>query len=201
MTGCGDKRIYPQFLESDSLNLLLSDDRVVDSPVGLITCARFWIRKTVTSKASWRSVLRTCEPVSEGEAENSENEVNVLGVLCMSWDMARNNRWNEYLLTPTSWFVFVVVSPCFFLSLFFFLLCVPWFWFIDSSRPVFFLSRLVLSCGCFIFVGLLSTCSQRQNAHCSVKKNGVTHQCKLQQWKRSRTWTQNETLGASGDHD
>ena len=25
----------------------------VDSPVGLITCARFWIRKTVTSKASW----------------------------------------------------------------------------------------------------------------------------------------------------
>ena len=76
MTGCMVRKTYPQFLESDSLQqscacdlrwseLLFSDDRVKDvenrlvtnhlvaDRFGLITCARFGFRKTVTSKAGW----------------------------------------------------------------------------------------------------------------------------------------------------
>ena len=41
------------FLNLTLFSRVLSDDRVVYSPCGLITCARLWIRKTVTSEASW----------------------------------------------------------------------------------------------------------------------------------------------------
>ena len=36
---------------SGALNLLLSDNRVVANSFGLIICARFWIRKTATSRS------------------------------------------------------------------------------------------------------------------------------------------------------
>ena len=42
------------------------------------------------------------ESVSEGEVENSENKVKVLGVLCRSSDMARSKRWNEYFMESTT---------------------------------------------------------------------------------------------------
>ena len=70
-------------LFSRVLNLLLSDDRVVDSLVGLITCARFWIRKTVTSR--FRESAQCVLDVINLEPELvNEGDVKVLGVLCKS---------------------------------------------------------------------------------------------------------------------
>ena len=38
------------------------------------------------------------ELVSEGEVEDSENEVKMMGVLCL----ARNKRWNDYFMEGTT---------------------------------------------------------------------------------------------------
>ena len=71
------------------------------------TCARFWIRKTVTSEASWMCIPDVInlepEPVNEGEAEASEREDKMLGVMRRSWDIARNRRWNDYFMEGTTW--------------------------------------------------------------------------------------------------
>ena len=75
---------------SEGNTLLFINDRVVDDPVGLITCATFWIRKTVTPLGSCGSafgildVSNLCRPGTEEKVEDE-----VLGVLCGARDIAR----------------------------------------------------------------------------------------------------------------
>ena len=95
------------------LSLVLSTVYAQETEYGgekfYLLCARFRIRKTVTSKASWIGAVSSGRDqpwVWAGERRRSReqwNEVKVLGVPCRSWDMARNKRWNEHFMEGTTW--------------------------------------------------------------------------------------------------
>ena len=69
--------------------LLFSNDLVVDDPVGLITCERFWISFSITpwSRGSAQEILDVSNLWRPGTKEKVEDEV--LGVLCGARDVAR----------------------------------------------------------------------------------------------------------------
>ena len=66
-------------------NLLFSSGRVVDDSFGLITCTRFWIRKTVTSEFSWSvqevlDVINLLATSDSGRCRGRSAECTVHGV-------------------------------------------------------------------------------------------------------------------------
>ena len=90
--------------------LLFINDLVVDDPVGLITCERFWIKKTVTprSRGSAQEILDLSNHWRPGTEEKVEDEM--LGVHAEQetsrGDEIKRLFWthNQVNLGPQMWY-------------------------------------------------------------------------------------------------